>query len=453
MLSLPALVLAQTGSPPNAVAPGGFEVSVTGYVDSRTTGAWTQFDGAPGLTELAEANAQLKIKPHDKLTLYTDSSLFWQGAWFIEGGDRDLANYRPTVVVSEAYVDWSAQEHFRLLAGKKRIVWGAGLAFNPTDVLNPPKDPTDPTSQRAGAWLAEAEWSFERIALSLVGAGKVTRQFAGLPTGLVLYPEFADGRDDEPHYAFAARLYLLIADIDINLIYAFTNLYNDAFQNKSKVGLSLSRVFGQLEAHVEAMAYSGTSRVHVNSACVEQPAFCVFRGVPIILRPDLEKTWLNAQALVGVRWQFDNGGMLGAEYYFNGEGQDRSGYRKLATLVLQNPAIAQAQLTGTTDPGTPQKFQLSALRQHYLVIQGSRPQLFDDWTLGGTVILGLEDLSMQLVPQVSWQPLEWLQLTAAAYIPIAGLDSEAIEVEGVKYGQFTLSPFQTRVLFSARAFF
>lgn len=60
-------------------------------------------------------------------------------------------------MLSEAYLDAPLQDGFRLLLGKKRIVWGAGLAFNPTDVLNPPKDPTDPTFQRAGAWLAQAE--------------------------------------------------------------------------------------------------------------------------------------------------------------------------------------------------------------------------------------------------------------------------------------------------------
>ncbi|MFT3710639.1 MAG: hypothetical protein QM817_23695 [Archangium sp.] len=428
-------------------------VTPTGYVDSRTTGAWTQFDGAPGLTELVEANAQLKIVPHEKITFFSDASLFWQGAWLINGGDRDLAQYRPTVVLSEAYADVTPADHFRFLVGKKRIVWGAGLSFNPTDVLNPPKDPTDPTFQRAGAWLAEAEWSFEKIALSVVGAGKVTRQFAGLPTGLIVYPEFADGRDDAAHYVFAARLYLLLADFDINVIYAFTNLYNDAFTNKSKLGLSLSRVFGNLEVHGEAMAYTGTSRVQINTACVDVPVLCVLRGVPIATRPDLDASWVNAQALLGVRWQFDNGSLLGAEYYFNGEGQPRAQYRALATLVLGNPAMAQQALGASTDPGTPQKFTLNALRQHYLVIQGSRPQLFDDWTISGSVIVGLEDLSMQLVPQVQWLPKEWLQLTASVYIPFRGLDSETIESGGAKYGQFTLSPFQTRLLFQARAFF
>jgi hypothetical protein len=69
------------------------------------------------------------------------------------------------------------------------------------------------------------------------------------------------------------------------------------------------------------------------------------------------------------------------------------------------------------------------------------------------LILGLEDLSMQLVPQVQWQPKEWLQLTLAVYVPFQGLDAETVSAGDATYGQFTLSPFQTRVLFQARAFF
>jgi hypothetical protein len=449
----------ETAAPAESTGP---LATITGYVDSRTTGAWTQFDGAPGLTELLEANAQLKLTPHERVTFYTDTSLFWQGAWLINGGDRDLANYRPSVVLSEAYGDFTPVDHFRVLVGKKRIVWGSGLSFNPTDVLNPPKDPTDPTFQRAGAWLAQAEWSFERVALSLVGAGKVTRQYAGLPTALIVYPDHPtaeadkgiapDDRDDEAHFAFTARLYLLLADIDVNVIYAYTNLYNDAFAKKSKVGLSLSRVFGNLEVHGEAMLYSGSSRLKVNSDCVEQPFVCALRGVPVVSRPDLDASWLNTQALVGARYQFDNGA-IALEYYFNGEGLNRAAYRDLATLVVNNPTVAQQALGASSDPGTPQKFTLNAFRQHYLVLNGNRSQIFDDWTVSGALILGLEDLSMQLVPQVQWQPKEWLQLTLAVYVPFQGLDAETVSAGDATYGQFTLSPFQTRVLFQARAFF
>ena len=267
-------------------------VTTTGYVDSRTTSAQTLVNGAPGLTELAEANAQIKVVPNERLTVFADASLFWQHAWFIHGGDRDQPEYRPTVVLSEAYLDAPVLDGFRVLVGKKRIVWGSGLAFNPTDVLNPPKDPTDPSFQRAGAYLAEVEWGFEKVALSIVTAGKVTRQYAGLPAGLVWYPKrqtaesvrgwVADDRDDEAHFAVSARLYLLIADTDVNVTYAFTNLYNDAFRNSSRGGLSLSRVFGALELHGEASLYSGSARVESNAGCVDAPMACAATGEPVV---------------------------------------------------------------------------------------------------------------------------------------------------------------------------
>ena len=439
-------------------------VTTTGYFDSRTTGAWTQFDGAPQLTELLEANVQVKLTPHEKITLYTDASLFRQGASFIQGGDRDLPQYRPQVVLSEMYADLVPQDHFRVLIGKKRIVWGSGLSFNPTDLLNPPKDPTDPTFQRAGAWLGQVEWGFEKVALSAVLAGKTTRQFAGLPTALVKYPDLPsaevvrgvaqDDRDDEAHYVFNARLYLLIKDIDVNLIYGFSNLYADAFTNKSRAGISLSRVFGNLELHGEALLYSGSARVSATAECVDTPELCVFRGVPLLTRPYLNDDFVNARALIGGRYQFENDAMLAVEYYFNGEGQDADGYKRLATLALHNPALAQAAIAGSaTDPGTPQKFSFEPFRKHYLVVQFSKPRLWDDWTIWATALVGLEDLSAQLVPQIQWMPKEWLQLTLTAYIPIAGLPSQVVEYGGKNYGQFTLSPFLTRVLFQARAFF
>jgi hypothetical protein len=421
----------------------------TGYVDSRTTGAWTQFDGAPHLTELVEGNVQVKLVPHEKVKFFADTSIFWQGAWAIQGGGDVPANYRPTFVASELYADLPLQENFRLLIGKKRIVWGPGMSFNPTDVLNPAKDPTDPTSQRAGAWLAEAEWGFEKAALSLVGAAKVTQSYSGLPTALI-----KDPTDGTLHYAFAARLYLLLADIDINLIYAFTNLYNDSFEHKSKWGGTLSRVlFGGLEMHGEVLFYTGSSRVIVNESCITQIEVCAILGTPIITRPDLGSNFVNAFALGGFRYQFENNAILSAEYYFNGEGQDPQGFKNLARMVVRYPTQAQAALTGSVDPGSPQKFALSAIRRHYLVLQASVPQIADDWTLSGTVIAGLEDLSMQLVPQVQWMPFEWLQLTASAYIPIAGLTESGAKVLGKNYGQFTLSPFQTRLLLQARAYF
>ena len=432
-------------------------VTTTGYVDSRTTAAQTLAAGAPGLTELAEANVQLKVTPHEKLTVFADASLFWQRAWFIHGGDRDQPEYRPTVVLSEAYLDAPLLDGFRLLVGKKRIVWGAGLAFNPTDALNPPKDPTDPTFQRAGAWLGQAEWGFERAALSLVVAGRATRQYAGLPTGLVVYPQrptaeavrgwVPDDRDDEAHFAFAGRLYVLIADTDVNVIYSFSNLYNDAFEDKSRLGLSLSHVFGALEVHGEATLYSGSARLEANVGC--RPG----SGCALVARPELEGRWLNTRALVGGRYQFNDNGFLSFEYYYNGEGHSRAGFERLAALAKTAPAQLQQAVAGTSDPGTPQKFSFEPLRRHYAVLQYSKPQIFDDFTVSASALISLEDLSMQLVPQIGWAPKEWLQLTLAAYLPLSGVEARGVRIGERSYGEFALSPFGTRVLGQARVFF
>ena len=361
------------------------------------------------------------------------------------------------MVLSEGYLDAPLLDGFRLLVGKKRIVWGSGLAFNPTDALNPPKDPTDPNSQRAGAWLAQAEWGLERVALSLVVAGRATRQYAGLPTGLVVYPQrktaeavrgwVPDDRDDEAHYAFAGRLYLLLADTDVNLIYSFSNLYNDAFANKSRLGLSLSHVFGALELHGEAVLYTGSARLEANVGCVPGT------GCALIGRPELEGHWLNTRALVGGRYQFNDNGFLSFEYYYNGEGHTRAGFEALASLAKSAPSQLQQAVAGTSDPGTPQKFSFEPLRRHYAVLQYSRPQIFDDFTVSASALISLEDLSMQLVPQLGWSPKEWLQLTLAVYLPLSGVSAWGVTIGERSYGEFALSSLGTRVLAQARVFF
>ncbi len=439
------------------------QVRTTGYLDSRTTVATTRADGAAALTELAEGNIQLKLQPLEALTVQADASLYWQTAGFIHGGDRDLPQLRPQAVVSELYLDAQPQEHLRLVVGKKRIVWGSGLAFNPTDVLNPPKDPTDPTFQRAGAWLAQVEFPFERVALSVVGAGKVLRQFAGLPTALILYPDHPsaeavrglvpDDRDGEAHWAFSARLYLLLADTDINVTYAYTNLYNDAFRNASRAGLSLSHAFGGLELHAEALAYQGSSRLEADPDCVEQPAACLAAGRPVVSQPHLEAGFFNARALVGGRYQFESEAMASLEYYFNGEGHAPEDFSRLARLVWNAPQLYAAAAGASGDPGTPQKFSFEPLRRHYAVASFTQPRLFDDFTLGATLLVGLEDLSGQLVPQVGWVPKEWLQLTLAAYLPFNGVKAWGADVGGAQYGEFALSPYGPRVLAQARIFY
>ncbi len=447
-----------------SLAVGELQVTTTGFLDTRVQLAVTRADGTPGLVPLAEGNLQVKVRPTEAFTVFTDTSLVWQSAFLVQGGEKDLPQYRPQAVLSELYAEGQPHEHIRLLAGKKRIVWGTGFAFNPTDLLNPPKDPTDPTFQRAGAWLAQVEVPFEKVTVSVVFAGKVTRQFAGLPTAFVVSPHnpsaesikgwVPDDRDGEAHWAATARVYALLWNTDVTLSYAFTNLYNDAFRNKSRAGLSLSRTFGGLELHAEGLLQGGSSRLEVVDGCDELPLRCVARGQPPVERPHLDASFVNLKGLVGGRYQFNDDSLLSVEYFFNGDGHDVDGFRRLVQLGVRNPQLAEALRGASADPGTPQKFSFDPLRRHYLVASFQKPRIFDDWTLLLTLLAGLEDLSFQAMAQVTWMPKEWLSLAFAAYLPFDGVPDWGVDVgDGERRGEFGLAGFGSRFLLQAKVFF
>jgi hypothetical protein len=483
LLTAAFLAQAPVEDAPVAESSHSLEVTTTGYLDSRFTYArilserMLPGEGQPALTNLTEGNLQLKLRFTPEAFLNTDVSLFWQRAGLIEGVERDLPEYRPSIVVSELYGDLALTPHLSLTVGKKRVVWGAGLAQNPTDFLNPPKDPTDPAAQRAGAWLAKVEMPFDRFTFSLVGAAKVLRQYAGLPTALLVYPDqptseaeqglVADDRDDEAHYAVAARAYALVADTDLNLVYAFTHLYNDAFTHKHRLGASVSHVFGGLEVHGEALLQTGSTRLELEPACTgnaDALADCVARDVALASRPRLHDGRLRPQVLLGARYLFEDSAMLSAEYAFHADGLDSTGFARYVEtlaaageLARANPALAGsiAGVLGgagaSADPGTPQRYSFDPLRRHYLFVSYSKPQIHDDFTAGASLVLSLGDFSGQLSPSLSWSARDWLTLTAAAYIPLPVLNG--VEVGGRTYGELALSSTDWRALMSARAFF
>jgi hypothetical protein len=185
--------------------------------------------------------------------------------------------------------------------------------------------------------------------------------------------------------------------------------------------------------------YSGSARVEATSSGV--------------VRPELDGQWLNTRALFGGRYQFDDSSFLSLEYYYNGEGHSRAGFQRLASLAKTAPAQLQAALSGSADAGTPQKFSFEPMRRHYVVMQYNKPRVFDDFTLAASALISVEDLSMQLVPQVSWAPKDWLQLTLALYVPVSGVAEWGVTIGQTSYGEFSLSSLGTRVLGKLRLFF
>ncbi len=72
-----------------------------------------------------------------------------------------------------------------------------------------------------------------------------------------------------------------------------------------------------------------------------------------------------------------------------------------------------------------------------------------------TVVTNLQDLSQLLAAQLTYSAREWLTLSAAGFVPHAGLNTLAARIpeSDVPVGELGLLPLQYRVLFSARAFY
>jgi hypothetical protein len=72
-------------------------------------------------------------------------------------------------LVNELYSDISFGDLLYLRLGKQRLKWGAGYVFNPSDPVNPPKDPTAMRAVREGVTALKLELITKSISLMSFG--------------------------------------------------------------------------------------------------------------------------------------------------------------------------------------------------------------------------------------------------------------------------------------------
>jgi hypothetical protein len=455
---------------------GGAGAEVNGYLADRVGYGWVSPAGPistqdmPSLSEMAEANIQLRVDLGNKTRfVYADLSLVYQGSWlfYVDDGagrrqaiaNHDIPSLHPFVAPSELYVSISPRPSLNVLVGKKRITWGSGFAFNPTDVINPPKDPTDPNFQRAGNWVARIESPFEKFTITGLFAPQALYTQSGIPYAFLRYPDYppaqgAEARDGASHYLLAARLYMLLFDADVNLIYYFSNRYQDGFENKSRIGLSFSRYFiTDYELHAEALLSRGSPRSFPDHECAVGTVSCDLTAA--FAPTKLAAKGPYPRVIVGSRRQFSDESLLSLEYYYQGDGYaDREFADALALLAAAKAAGATAS-SGQAPSGNalPQRFAFDPLRRHYLIASYSKPRMRDDWTVGAVLVAGLRDLSGLLSPSVAWSARQWLTLSVYGYLPIRGLGVGEARVGSRSWSEYSVWPFDFRVLFEARAFY
>jgi hypothetical protein len=459
------------------VSPLASAAEVSGYVESRTEYQRSRVTGLvsteeqPEVRQLLEFNVQPRHAYREGGFVSADLSLFLQSAGRYRGLDtggrevglaeRASAAAVPLVSLNELYVSHQVLPQLQLLVGKKRLVWGSGLAFNPTDLLNPAKDPTDPDLQRAGAYLVGVEVPLERFAFTLVASPAVLEQRHGLPQSLLVYPGW-DRRDTQAHYLVAARAYALLADADVNLMLLHSNRYGDGFESKTRLGASFSRYFLEdYELHLEALVGRGSARAYPVGECLvdaRAAAGCALSERALFASRRLDERTLRPLVLVGSRYQFRDESLVSLEYLYQADGLTRDEFQSYVNALGLPRELREAGAGGpgaSADPGAPARFHFEPLGRHYAFVSFQKPRIHDDFTLHLGLLGHLGDLSGLFTPSLSWAGTEWMTLTLSGLVPWRGPRALAATRPGASapVSELGLLPLEYRGLFQVHLFY
>ncbi len=123
--------------------------------------------------------------------------------------------------VNDLYLQAQLNTNHSLLVGKESLGWGKGYFFNPVAFFDRVKDPTQPTQAREGFVIAKYNYN-----------KSFSSELKNLSFDFVYLPSTDEIKDDTN---IASRLYLLLYDTDIDII------YNYASESSNKIGIDFSK--------------------------------------------------------------------------------------------------------------------------------------------------------------------------------------------------------------------
>ncbi|NCO58903.1 MAG: hypothetical protein COX16_14425 [Deltaproteobacteria bacterium CG23_combo_of_CG06-09_8_20_14_all_51_20] len=300
----------------------------------------------------------------------------------------------------EGYMALKPSDLFNLALGKQTMKWGKGYAWNPVAFVDRPKNPDEPDLNLEGFYMASAN-----LIKSFDGPLK-TISFTP-----VVIPAYGDINDDfgEPDKLnFAAKLYLLYYDTDIDFMLL-------AKGSKSpRYGFDFSRnLFTNLEIHGE------------------------FAWLPDSKKTMLEPTGKTLQEesdeasyLLGLRYLSTLDTTYIFEYYHNGTGYSEAEGEEFFSFIGRgyedyisgrgDAALKKAQSLSEGGYGRPN------FMKDYLYLRVSQKEPFNIlyFTPALTWILNLEDKSFTLSPEILYTGITNLELRAKGSVLVGDDFSE-----------------------------
>jgi hypothetical protein len=295
----------------------------------------------------------------------------------------------------EAYLQYAFGETVAVRAGRQRIAWGSGFAWNPTNRLEAPRNPLNTGLEQQGADAVRIDLIPSARAGVILVAARSRVDFSDLP--------FATAREERR--GLAARARVLVADTDVAAV------VSGGENLPTLLGLDLARALrGSASGHLEAATYRGA----------EMPpgreGLRFFRVAAGVLYPRGERN------------------TFAVEYFFNGEGYDDDAFDAWrsqlegSALAMRDPrrpederAAARAAYVATA--ARPYAGGLG-LRRHYLHGSWTRGEPGGRWTASLRAVAGLDDGGVAVTPGVSFAPRGDVTLHLDAIVPIGSAASE-----------------------------
>lgn len=293
----------------------------------------------------------------------------------------------------QAYAQYAWGSGLSLRLGKQRVAWGSGFAWNPTNRLEPAKNPFNTGLEQEGVLAARMDWTPSPWA------------------GLILVAARGDnGPGDRPFAAdrlrrrtAAVRARFLVKDTDLAVV------VSGGRSQRTLVGLDLGRSVGPVSLHSE---------------------LTVMRGAE--LAPPRDGGTFVRVAAGALHTRGDTAVSL--EYFRNGDGYTDA--EKEAWLGALETSARQAR-----DPGLPGPVRAAAgeaygaaaslpyagglgLRRHYLQAAWTQSGIRGQWTASVRGVVGLSDGGTAWTPGLSYAPRGDLLLSLDAVLLAGPADSE-----------------------------
>ena len=296
---------------------------------------------------------------------------------FLTSAQEDQERYQDGFDTFEAYASVKPSPLATFNVGKKPYKWGKGYAWNPVAVIDRPKDPANPE---------EALEGFTGIELDLIKSFSADLKTAALTTVFLPVTDNVNEDFGKTGDNFAAKLYLLYLDTDIDLIWF------DGESRPASYGFDFAKnLTTNFEIHGEVLyTPEQKRRVLAQDGTLE-----------------LDNR-VDTRYLLGLRFLTENDITTILELYHNENGFTEAEMDRFFQLVY-DAADAYSD-TGDTDLldkadnlaksgyGKPQT------SRNYLYLKVSQKEPFDllYTTPGITLILNLEDESYSLSPEITY---------------------------------------------------